>query len=305
VSRQVRGILFVDYVRMLRSRKVLDGARRFLLPEDEPFLRERLDVNAWYPMATFERLGLAILNEIVGLEVDSIRLWGRSQIAALLTFFPDLAAAGDPRDAVMRLQNFMLSLFDFPALVVESVDDEGTIIEVSYGMSAPAEAAATWQTIGFFEELVIASGGREVRCELRGDRFTLQWSLGPPEQGPLVNPRVLLVDDEPLVLMALERSLRQTATVTVAGSLPEARALLELEVFDALVADHYMGSEGTGVELLTEASQRWPRMRRILHSGSPPPVDTLLTLGIIHEVLVKPAQPDLMRRAVCTPAPAS
>lgn len=301
MNRHVRGVLFVDYVKMLRRERAVERAARYLQPEDARFLTERLELDGWYPMATFERLGLAILHEIVGLETDAIRLWGRGQIATLLTFLPDLAAAGDPRDAVIRLQNFMLSLFTFPALTVESVDDESASIAVSYGMSPEAELAATWQTIGFFEELVHSSGGQRVQCSLVGSTFTLQWKLGQAQPTMLAHPRVLLVDDERLVLAALERSLQSTAVITIAQTMKEAVELLERCVFDTVVADHFMGNEGTGVDLLMQVSQRWPHIRRILHSGNPPPVDTLLSLQVIHEVLTKPAPIDLLRRAISTP----
>ena len=303
MSRNVRGVLFIDYVKMLRRQKAVVRAQRFLEPEDERYLTEHLELDGWYPMETFERLGLAILAEVVGAEVDAIRLWGRQQLAALLTFFPDLSAACDPRDAVMRFQAFMRSLFSFPCVNLESVDDESAIVTIDFGMSPQAEAAASWQAVGFFEELVTSSGGRGVRSELVDGRATLRWTLGTPVPAPLVHPRVLLVDDESLVLDALERFLRNHAILTTARSMPEALKLLATQTFDAILADHVMGKGGSGVELLTEVSQRWPRVRRVLHTGHLPPVDSLVTYGVIHQVLEKPAPLDELLSAIRTPTP--
>ena len=54
-DRHVRGVLFVDYVRMLRRQ--LPSWREVLSPADAELVSGRVDVDAWYPMASFERLG--------------------------------------------------------------------------------------------------------------------------------------------------------------------------------------------------------------------------------------------------------
>ena len=60
---QVKGTLFVDYVRMLRAKKGVDWSR-WLAPHDLEMLRTQIEPEAWYPMSTFERMGLAILAEV-------------------------------------------------------------------------------------------------------------------------------------------------------------------------------------------------------------------------------------------------
>src|SRR5262249_31047324 len=72
--RHVRGALFVDYVRMIRSYKAGRWGE-LLAVEDLRYLTERIAPDAWYPMATFERMGLAILSEIKP-DLDLIRTWG-------------------------------------------------------------------------------------------------------------------------------------------------------------------------------------------------------------------------------------
>ena len=61
--RQVRGVLFVDYVRMLRSKKSVDWSRH-LPAQDLQYLQMLIDPDGWYPMATFERMGNAILTTV-------------------------------------------------------------------------------------------------------------------------------------------------------------------------------------------------------------------------------------------------
>ncbi|HEV7554896.1 MAG TPA: hypothetical protein VGO00_05525, partial [Kofleriaceae bacterium] len=58
--RRVRGVLFRDYVRMLRVVKHPE-LRAGLLTDDVALLDSKIDPEAWYPMETFERFGNAIL----------------------------------------------------------------------------------------------------------------------------------------------------------------------------------------------------------------------------------------------------
>jgi CheY-like chemotaxis protein len=298
--RQVRGVLFLDYVRMLR-RSGSPNVGGHLQPADLELLSSQVDLGAWYPMETFERFGLAILAGVVGREVDSIRLWGRSQIPQILSFFPDLRAAGDPRDTIIRFSNLLGSLFDFPAVTLDQASDDRASVRISYGMGAIAEEAASWQTLGFFEALIEESGGGNVRSQfIRKSWITpgqttlveLNWtrrasSPDADHEGP---PRILLVDDESLVRGALARLLEPSADVSVAGSVVEAMRLLETTPFDVVVADYDLGPGPRGLELLTRVARRWPGYGRILHSGSPPPeAQSALDQGIIHAIVEKPA----------------
>lgn len=165
MSRNVRGSLFVDYVRMLRMRKDVDWSRH-LQPADLSFLIQKIDSTAWYPMETFERMGLAILREITGGDVEPARMWGRVSVDGISLLHPELVVPGDPRETVMRFQVFRCGFFDYAAVEMSEISDEHATVQVAYGMSAHAEEAATWQTIGFFERLLELSGAKNRRVEL-------------------------------------------------------------------------------------------------------------------------------------------
>jgi len=60
MARNVKGVLFADYVRMIRHHKGVDWDR-CLSPEDLQYVQTRVEPDQWYPMTTFERLGDAIL----------------------------------------------------------------------------------------------------------------------------------------------------------------------------------------------------------------------------------------------------
>jgi hypothetical protein len=163
VERRVKGTLFVDYVRMLRGHKGVDWSTH-LRPEDVSFLVQRIEPDVWYPMGSFERMGLAILVEVAQGNLETVRSFGRMSIDWLVQQHPGLVAHGDPRDSLMRFQVLRRSFFDYAALEMTSVSDGEAVLQVAYGMSAPAEEAASWQTLGFFERLLEVAGGSGVEA---------------------------------------------------------------------------------------------------------------------------------------------
>ena len=80
--------------------------------------------------------------------------------------------------------------------------------------------------------------------------------------------RVLLVDDDPLVVIILSTLLvAEGWDVVTAGSLAAARPLLA--TVDALVVDGLL-PDGDGLELLEDPVVRERRPRVVLHTGSEP-----------------------------------
>ena len=184
--RQVRGVLFVDYVRMLRSQKAVDW-NLHLAAEDLPYLQMHIEPGQWYPMATFERMGNAILATVTRGELFPVQLWGRYSAAQLRAANPMLLAPGDPPETLSRFRVLRQTFFDFDALEVPLLHDDEAHIVVRYHMGMPAEEAAAYQTMGFFESLLELAGAKDVRATFQdrswdGDERTMlviRWK--PPQ----------------------------------------------------------------------------------------------------------------------------
>lgn len=102
--------------------------------------------------------------------------------------------------------------------------------------------------------------------------------------------RVLLVDDERLVLSALRRTLmRADMDVLTAGDGAEGLAVLEKETVDLVVSDYKMPGMN-GIEFLTQVSARWPAVRRCMLTAQADPETTedALATGILHKAMRKP-----------------
>jgi hypothetical protein len=188
--RQVRGVLFVDYVRMLRSQKRVDWAQH-LAPEDLPYLQMQIDQAAWYPMPTFERMGNAILATVTRGELFPVQLWGRYSAAQLRTANPMLLQPDDPPETLSRFRVMRETFFNFNALEVPLLHDDEAHVVVRYYMGMPAEEAASYQTMGFFEGLLELAGAKDVRAEFQdkswaGDARTMlviRWKPPAPRAG--------------------------------------------------------------------------------------------------------------------------
>ncbi len=172
---QVRGSLFVDYVRLIRTRKDIDWSR-YLQPVDIELLERRVVDAQWYPTPTFERYGLAILHAIANSSLEVIRQWGRFQVDAMLRLHPGILEPQNPCESLMRVVVHRRGFFDFDVLTVKEVTDGHASFELDYQMSDVAELAACMQTMGAFEELIQRAGGQRVKGQ-----FTRRVWEGDPQ----------------------------------------------------------------------------------------------------------------------------
>lgn len=181
MTRRVKGLLFLHYVRMLKARKQADWGRQ-LLPGDLAFLNQQIGPKESYPMDVFERLGLAILDEVARGELRAVREWGRQSAEELVGSVSGLLVPGEPRETLMRFQAMRGAFFDFDALALAEVTDRTARIEMRFEMGDRAEQAACVQAKGFFQRLVELAGGRDVHASFEaraweGDPSTIA-SLG-------------------------------------------------------------------------------------------------------------------------------
>lgn len=157
----VKGVLFVDYVRMIRGRKDVEW-RRYLHENALAWVNQPIDPVGWYPMAVFEVLGNAILDVFGVGELELARLWGAQSVELLIANNPLLWAPGDPVETFNRVRVLRSTYFDFEALQFPMLLDDEVLIVIGYGMGARAEEAAAHQTLGFFQTLLEKAGATDI-----------------------------------------------------------------------------------------------------------------------------------------------
>ncbi|BDU77757.1 response regulator [Mesoterricola sediminis] len=112
--------------------------------------------------------------------------------------------------------------------------------------------------------------------------------------------RILFVDDEPLVLQALERQLRGLRgewDMAFADSGERALERLSLAPFDVVVADLGMpGMDGTA--FLGQVMNRYPGVVRLILTGHSSAAQMLHAEGVAHQYLAKPCEPETLRAVI-------
>lgn len=107
----------------------------------------------------------------------------------------------------------------------------------------------------------------------------------------------LFVDDEPNILAGLKRMLRimrQEMDFHFAESGQEALEILANNHIDAIVSDMRMpGMDGAA--LLTTVQEKYPHIIRIMLTGHADEEAILRTVGVVHQFLAKPADPDTLK----------
>jgi len=111
--------------------------------------------------------------------------------------------------------------------------------------------------------------------------------------------RILIVDDEPAVARAMRRALVVLGYDATVGRLPHRRehavdwALRVTDAADVVVCDWDLGAGiPQGPDLLEAVAAAWPRVARVLHTGrggDEDQVTAVMTLGLAHAYLGKPA----------------
>lgn len=165
MERQVRGFLFVDYVRMIRSHKQIPW-RELLHPDDLVWISQRITLEAWYPMESYERLGLAILDHVAKGNLARIRRWGKATVDILYEMQPDVFKPGDPRETLARFDVLGGTLFNWPAARTTVIRDGKACVDLDYGMSPRAEEAACHQSLGFLERLLERAGADGIKVRV-------------------------------------------------------------------------------------------------------------------------------------------
>jgi len=115
-----------------------------------------------------------------------------------------------------------------------------------------------------------------------------------------MNKRILIVDDEQNVLQGLERMfrpLRHEFEIRFAISGLDALSQMEIAPVDVLVADMRMPGMN-GAQLLAEAKQKHPAVVRIILSGHADSELIARSLGVAHQFLSKPCDPESFRKTV-------
>lgn len=111
---------------------------------------------------------------------------------------------------------------------------------------------------------------------------------------------ILFVDDEPNILAGLKRifrTLRNTMELTYLESGQAALDFMATHAVDIIVSDMRMPNMD-GATLLTTIQQRFPHVIRIMLTGQADEESILRTVGVVHQFIAKPSDPETLKRTL-------
>ncbi len=112
--------------------------------------------------------------------------------------------------------------------------------------------------------------------------------------------KILFVDDEKRVLDGIRRMLRPLRKGLIMEFAESGRQALEIMAnndFDIIVSDMRMPGMD-GAELLSEVKKRYPYTMRVVLTGQSSAEATLRTVGVAHQFLDKPCEPERLRNVI-------
>lgn len=112
--------------------------------------------------------------------------------------------------------------------------------------------------------------------------------------------RILFVDDEPMVLSGIQRSLRSMRNewdIEVASGGAEALKIMADSPFDVVVSDMRMPGMD-GAQLLDQVKTRFPRTVRFVLSGQSDRETILRSIGPSHQYLSKPCDVEELKQKI-------
>lgn len=111
------------------------------------------------------------------------------------------------------------------------------------------------------------------------------------------NKRILFVDDEPNILSGLRRmlrSMRKEFDFYFAENGSEALDIMDEAPVDIIVSDMRMPGMD-GASLLSEVQKIYPHSIRIMLTGQADDDSVMRTVGVVHQFLAKPCDPELLK----------
>jgi len=111
---------------------------------------------------------------------------------------------------------------------------------------------------------------------------------------------ILFVDDEPNILSGLKRmlrSMRKGMNFHFAEDGPAALEIMATENIDVVVSDMRMPGMD-GATLLANIQKQYPHAIRIMLTGQADDDSIMRTVGVVHQFLAKPADPELLKQVI-------
>jgi len=181
--RRVKGSIMLDFVKVVHRARHLPWDR-YLTAQDFELVESMILPSSWYPLETYQRIGLAVYELLGQGRPENARRWGQESMARLMEgVYQKALLKGDPLEAIKSFITLRKTLIDFGEFALNPIGPgqvEFIMFEVN---EIPGLEPFSHMFVGNMEKLAAANGGREVTVEFsdqrRNDRparvFQIRW----------------------------------------------------------------------------------------------------------------------------------
>ena len=130
-DRRIKGSVVLDMVKVIRAFKDLPWGQ-YLKPEDFEIVKSMVIPTAWYPIETYQRMGLAVYKLVAKGSEDVVRTFGQAAMKELLAGpYRPFLVKNDPFEAVAKFFELRKSLFNFSRTAIEKTGAKSLRVNIT------------------------------------------------------------------------------------------------------------------------------------------------------------------------------
>jgi len=189
MDKHVKGSLFQEYARMVKNLKQVDWGK-YLTSSDLEIIHHMIIPSKWYPLESYQRLGVAVFQEIAQGKPEAALAWGRHTMDDLYSTYQQLVMVqGDPVSTLKKFHKLSRQFFDFDGFEIITLEHNYIQIKLSRDFGEIAVQGYTYQILGTIQRLIELCGMKEVKAEFDAKVwegaphtiFKLSWAPGHPD----------------------------------------------------------------------------------------------------------------------------
>lgn len=170
--KKVKGTILVDFVKTIKANKtgIYD---KYLTPEDNAAIYQRILPSAWYPYETFRHCFNAVFEVVANKSLDQIKAWGILYGQSIMTdLYKGLLKQGEPLDYIKKYQVYIKNFFDFGK--VEVIEEKPNQVLIKFVDFDADFAPLYYMMYGWLEKTVETCGAKNLRTEIVSKSWTGQ-----------------------------------------------------------------------------------------------------------------------------------
>ena len=164
-GRYVKGILLVDYIKMIRANPDLPWSEH-LSAEDLEQANQLILPGSWYPIEFFQRIGMAVFKVVAKGNYQLIHAYGRSLAEKMNAENPGMVSKGRPRDTLRKYRAIQDRLYSFKPVETEDLGPGHLVVKTFSKPDGPEAQVIMEIVAGTIERLIELAGGSNVKTKL-------------------------------------------------------------------------------------------------------------------------------------------